>query len=315
MDFDGSVLSTGRSAEGTAVGYNKSKKGQRSYYPLFCTIAQTGQVFDMHHRPGNVHDSNGAVEFIHDRIRDVHCALPTAKLESRFDGAFFSDKQVQMLDSQGVKFTISVPFARFTELKHMVESRTHWKRLDDTWSYFEVQWSPACWKQQFRILCIRQKVSKQNKAPIQLDLFIPHAHGYQFKVIVTNKRESARSVLRFHNGRGAQENIFGELKTQCNMDYVPVRRLAGNQLYLMSAVLSHNLLRILQLQVVGQKKRCTEKRSPLFTFEEAQTIRRHLIFRAGRLTRPQGKLRLTMSGNEKTRKSFQEYLAALSRAA
>ncbi|MBK8979706.1 MAG: transposase [Planctomycetes bacterium] len=42
MDFDGSVISTkSRRTQGTAVGYNK-KKGQRSYYPLFATIAQTG---------------------------------------------------------------------------------------------------------------------------------------------------------------------------------------------------------------------------------------------------------------------------------
>jgi hypothetical protein len=34
VDFDGSVFSTGRRAEGTAVGFNKVKKGQRSYYPL-----------------------------------------------------------------------------------------------------------------------------------------------------------------------------------------------------------------------------------------------------------------------------------------
>jgi hypothetical protein len=47
LDFDGSVLSTGRFAEGTAVGFNRKKKGQRSYYPLFCTLAQTGQVFDV----------------------------------------------------------------------------------------------------------------------------------------------------------------------------------------------------------------------------------------------------------------------------
>ena len=31
LDFDGSVLSTGRHAEGTAVGFNKRKKGARSY--------------------------------------------------------------------------------------------------------------------------------------------------------------------------------------------------------------------------------------------------------------------------------------------
>jgi hypothetical protein len=55
MDFDGSVLSTQRHAEGTAIGFNKKKKGARSYYPLFCTIAQLAQVLDVHHRPGNGH--------------------------------------------------------------------------------------------------------------------------------------------------------------------------------------------------------------------------------------------------------------------
>ena len=43
MDFDGSVQSTNGHAEGAAAGYNKNKKGARSYYPLFCTVAQTGQ--------------------------------------------------------------------------------------------------------------------------------------------------------------------------------------------------------------------------------------------------------------------------------
>lgn len=64
LDFDGSVQSTQGHAEGTAVGFNKAKKGARSYYPLFCTVAQTGQFFDVHHRPGNVHDSNGADQFM-----------------------------------------------------------------------------------------------------------------------------------------------------------------------------------------------------------------------------------------------------------
>jgi hypothetical protein len=64
LDFDGSVLSTQRRAEGTAVGFNQKKKGARSYYPLFCTVAQTGQVLDVLHRPGNVHDSQGARAFI-----------------------------------------------------------------------------------------------------------------------------------------------------------------------------------------------------------------------------------------------------------
>jgi hypothetical protein len=53
LDFDGSVICSGRYAEGLAVGYNARKKGQRSYYPLFATVAQTAQVLDVLHRSGN----------------------------------------------------------------------------------------------------------------------------------------------------------------------------------------------------------------------------------------------------------------------
>jgi len=49
LDFDGSAQFTTGHAEGTAVGFNKIKKGARSYYPLFCTVAQTGQFFDIYH--------------------------------------------------------------------------------------------------------------------------------------------------------------------------------------------------------------------------------------------------------------------------
>ena len=78
LDFDGSVQSTTRRAEGTAVGFNKKKKGARSYYPLFCTIAQTGQVLDFLHRSGNVHDSRGARALIAECVGLIRAALPQA---------------------------------------------------------------------------------------------------------------------------------------------------------------------------------------------------------------------------------------------
>jgi hypothetical protein len=77
LDFDGSeVFTNGRNVEGTAVGCCRKKMGARSYYPLFCTIAQTGQVFDAYHRPGNVHDLNGAREFIRECISIIQREMP-----------------------------------------------------------------------------------------------------------------------------------------------------------------------------------------------------------------------------------------------
>jgi len=74
-----------------------------------------------------------------------------------------------------------------------------------------------------------------------LDVFVPHEYGYAFKVIFTNRKIKAKKVLVYHNGRGAQESVFGELKSQGQMDHLAVRRLWGNRLCMLCAILAHNL--------------------------------------------------------------------------
>ena len=308
LDFDGSVLSTGRFAEGTAVGFNRKKKGQRSYYPLFCTIAQTGQVLDVWHRPGNVHDSNGARAFILSCIREIKAILPRRIIEARMDSAFFSDDIISMLDAEGVQFTISVPFERFSALKELIENRKRWRRLDWKCSFFETHWKPASWDDRYRFVFVRSQNRKQYKGPVQLDLFIPYEYGYDFKVLVTNKPTSVKKALAFHNGRGTQEGIFAELKSQIQMDYVPTRKQAGNQAWLLSAVLAHNLNREMQMLGHEKERNTTEKRAPLWVFEQLGTVRRKLIQRAGRLTQPQGHLTLTMSANPAVKSELLHYL-------
>ena len=296
LDFDGSVQSTSRRAEGTAVGFNKKKKGARSYYPLFCTIAQTAQVLDFLHRGGNVHDSHGAWGFITECISLIRQALPHAVIEVRADSAFFSDETVSLLQEHGVEFTVSVPFERFVELKGMIEGRRRWRTFDAERSFFERSWHPKSWTRSYRFVFIRQRVARQRKGPVQLDLFVPHEAGFDFKVIITNKGVGAGTVLRFHEGRGAQEGVFGELKSHCAMGHVPVRRRLGNQLYLLAGLFAHNLVRELQMRTEDRTRHTTAHRAALWTFEGVDTIRKTLLQRAGRLTRPSGRLTLTISG-------------------
>lgn len=297
LDFDGSVIGTDRYAEGTAVGFNRKKKGQRSYYPLFCTIAQTGQVFDVFHRPGNVHDSKGAQDFIRDCINAVREVLPGLQIELRMDGAFFSDDLVTLLTDLDVEFTISVPFERFVELKKIIENRRFWWRLGQDLAYFELRWKPKKWNRPYRFLLVRNRTAIRDKGPVQLELFVPQVYGYEFKVVVTNKTIRAREVIRFHNGRGAQEGVFAELKSQGQLDYVPTKTLAGNQIFLLAAVLAHNLNRELQMTTQEPSRGTTPGRSPRWQFQQLETLRRKLVQRAGRFTQPQGRLTLTLSAN------------------
>jgi len=293
LDFDGSVQSTKRRAEGTAVGFNKKKKGARSYYPLFCTVAQTGQVLTFLHRPGNVHDSKGAREFILQCVQQVRDSLPGVTIEVRMDSAFFSDEIVSALDKKHVEFSISVPFERFVELKQMIEGRKRWYWISTEVSYFEAAWKPKSWPRRCRFLMIRTETKKQQKGPIQLDLFEPYEYGYEFKVIVTNKDLTAAAVVDYHGGRGSQEGVFGELKTDCQMEYIPVRRRLGNEMYLLASLFAFNLIRDLQMQQEAPTRKTTRKRSALWKFEKVETFRRTVLQRAGRLSTPSGKLVLT----------------------
>ena len=316
LDFDGSVQSTTRHAEGTAVGFNKKKKGARSYYPLFCTIAQTGQVLDFLHRSGNVHDSHGAREFI------LACIAGGARGPAgRGHRGPHGQRLLQRRDRHGpgrggdrVHRERSLRAVRGTEREDRAAA-SGGSGSTATMSYFEESWKPQSWKRRFRFLFIRTLAKRQQKEPIQLDLFVPHEYGYDFKVIVTNKTLSPQKVVAFHEGRGSQEGIFGELKTHCQMGYVPVRKCLGNQMYLLAGLFAHNLLRELQMMTSAPSRRTTEKRTPLWAFEELHTFRAGLIQRAGRLTRPHGKLTLTISAGHWIKNRILDLLKRLQNAA
>ena len=68
-----------------------------------------------------------------------------------------------------------------------------------------------------------------------------------------------------------------------------VKRLLG--------LFAHNLLRELQMTTSKPSRRTTEKRPPLWACEELHTFPAGLLQRAGRLTRPHGKLTLTISAS------------------
>lgn len=95
------------------------------------------------------------------------------------------------------------------------------------------------------------------------------------------------------------------------MDYVPTRNQAGNQVFLIAALLAHNLNREMQMRCRVKSRHTNEKRTPLWHFEQLGSLRRELIQLAGRLTRPRGKLTLTMSANEAVQSGLLYYLTEL----
>ena len=89
-----------------------------------------------------------------------------------------------------------------------MEYRHLWIAINDRWSYFEADWKPASWDTGFRFIFVRQKVEKQIKAPLQLDLFEPRDHQYDFNLIVTNKSETGNfSITPGESNKSADNSM------------------------------------------------------------------------------------------------------------
>ena len=101
--------------------------------------------------------------------------------------------------------------------------------------------------------------------------------------------------------------MFAEAKQFCQLEYIPVRTLYGNQVYCLSAVMAHNLTRELQIDAYEREHGTTAKRRNLWGFETLGTLRNRLIRRAGRLIRPQGRLTLVIPANDKLRDELALY--------
>jgi len=315
LDFDGTVQSTKGHAEGTAVGFNKKKRGARSYYPLLCTVAQHSQVFDVHHRSGNVHDSNGALPFMRDAHQRVRARLPRARIETRFDSAFFQEPLLDALAKDGVEFTGSVPFNRFPILKQIVEQTREWSTINTTWSWAPCPWKPKKWSDDHRMVLYRKRRAKQRKGPMQLDLFEPREYEYEYKVIVTSKVTTPANILHVHNGRGSQEKVIGECKQHAAFDVVATRTSNGNQLFSLAGVVAHNLTRELQMMTRHPQRGTWPKRPARWCFESLGSIRKRLLLRPGRVLRPQGKLTLRISAADQARADIEQYTATVRQAA
>jgi len=145
-------------------------------------------------------------------------------------------------------------------------------------------------------------------------LFIPYEYGYEFNVIITNKRTSANNVAAYHNGRGSQEGLFAELKSHNHTDYIPTSTWNGNKIYMLATLLAHNLSRELQMIANPPKRNTEAKRPSLWPFEQLNNLRQRIIQRAGRLIRPKGKITLSMSANKVIENELLHYLKAIDKA-
>ena len=239
-------------------------------------------------------------------LERVRHAIPNVHLETRIDSAFFSEDLFSLLHAKGVEFTCSMPFERFPEFKGYIENQKKWLTINDKISCFELTWAPKSWEIAYRFLVIRQKKPVRQKGPLQLDFFEPRDYEYEYTVITTNMTKSAAYVAAFHHGRGTQEKIIGESKHYAAFEKLPSRRKLGNQAFTLASLMAHNLGR--EMQMIGQTPphKTRPKRPPHWEFIDLGSLQRRLFHRPAFLTRPQGKLNLSISATPQIAKEIKQ---------
>ncbi len=281
IDVDGSVITTGATVAWAYRGFNPHHRKDPSYYPIFAHLAQTGHILRVKNRPGNVHDSHGAVAFVRELIDEVRARVGSALvLEFRMDGAFFQREILELLERRKSRYAIKVPFVKWLGLVPILRERQRWHRLRDGMGYVELSLNVAAWDKTLRVVVYRKPVHHQTQKNYQLD--------YEYSAVTTNLELKAPALWDFMAGRGAQEKTFAELKGQWALDVVPTRDYSANSAWQQIAILGHNLLRNFQLQTVATEKPRSRKRTYSYLLHSLKTIRFKLIHQPARLVKPQG---------------------------
>jgi hypothetical protein len=320
LDLDGSVLTTGLEVERAERGFNPHHRKNPSYYPIICTLAQTGHVIGHKNRRGNVHDSHQSAAFLRETVRSARDELNLRGVfEVRTDSAFFQRDFLAACDWLRVEYAVKVPMWPWLNLRAIVK-----KKSEQAWQWVDrknglqglfAELPIPQWKRTERIAIYRKRINHEPAKGRQLELFNPDDGYWEYSVVATNKTLDLRALWHFQAGRGVQEKTIGELKSGFAFASIPTQTYCANTAWQKLNILAHNLATSFQLATTATEKPRTPKRTTRFLLRSITTLRFEWLNRAARLIRPNGSPTLRLVDNVATRSVMEQIERALADAA
>jgi len=312
VDLDGTIVRTGTCVEGAERGFHPHHPKDPSYYPLTAHLAQTGQVLGVWNRPGNTHDSVGAVERLEELIDEVRERLRSVPLEVRLDGAFCQRPVLDLLTASRVEYAVKMPIWQWLEVRGRITSRKRWVRVSASVDAFSLSLRIEKWNRTERVVVFRKRISGKPAKAFQLDLFQPDDGFYEYSMVATNKRCHEATLWQFMAGRGGHENTLGELKDGLAFASVVTQDWDANSAWQLLNALTHNLVRDFQLHAgIATGKKNTRKRTARLRFRKMRTLRFQWLQLPARIARPEGRLQLRIAAEPRTRQRIDQALAKL----
>mgnify|MGYP001571161223 FL=1 len=239
LDFDSHVQTCLGRPQRSAVGFNRRRRGARSYHPLFAFCGESRDFLGGRFRPGNAADRNGALGLLDELRRWLKSSGFCGRLQFRGDNGFYAGWLLDELEARRVTYTIVADLAGESLQRRLVGLQ--YRPLDGDYAVAEFHYRAQGWKQARRMIAIRRRLDpKEPKRGKQLKLL--EAEGYSFQLIVTNLALAPEEVWRFYNGRCNLENLIKEGRLGFSMDEVCSHTYAANALHCWLALLAGNLL-------------------------------------------------------------------------
>lgn len=234
LDMDSTVRGVYGNQEGAEKGFNSKKKGQKSYHPLLCFIAENRECLHNWFRPGNTSSANGCVDF----MKECFAKLPKRawSLCVRADSAFFGGSLFDFLETNGVQYMIKV---KMKGLIRLLETKT-WRKIKNRPGYEKTEFSYKCaeWKKKRRFVAVRQITEYESDA-----LMFPAPEiEYKYFCYVTNMNKSPWAAHKYYGQRATSENWIEWCKNQMASGSILTQQFWANSAIFQTCILAYNLM-------------------------------------------------------------------------
>lgn len=303
LRFDSTVITRYGNQEGAKKGYNPKKPGRPSNHPQLAFLG-SGYTVNFWNRPGNVHSSNGIVEF-YTQTRSFIEGIEIERVLA--DCGYYITDFILKLEEDGIEYVISVPMHQ--HFQRIIYSLNQWTEIDDGIEVSEFRYfhQNDHLQKERRYVVVRQEIDKRPKAGgKQICLFEDEQYGkeYRHSLFVTNNEiASPQDVWRFYRPRANDENIIENLKSGFGLSAYNMKSFWATEAVLMTiCLIFHNLVTMLIKQIIH----------PADKWKKLRTLRmEYLIIPA--LLGSDGRddvLRLGLS-NHKRRSKFSQILESI----
>jgi len=232
LDMDSTVKGVNGAQEGAAKGYNPKKKGQKSYHPLLCFIAETRECLHNWFRTGSAYSANGAVEF----MKECFQRLPKRvwKVFVRADSAFFNGELLDFLEEQASQYLIKVKMKNMTELLMNLS----WHKAKNKPGIETAHFMYKClgWKKERKFVAVRTLIREQTEG-----LLYP-VPQYELFCYVTNLELTAWECHALYGKRAASENWIEWCKNQMASGSILTQDFWANSAIFQTCILAYNLM-------------------------------------------------------------------------